>query len=182
MFDLGMSELLVIGIVALIVVGPRDLPGMFRTLGRFTGKARNMAREFQRAMDQAADEAGVKDVKDVATDLRKMTSPSNMGLDKVREAADAFEKWDPLKGGAKTAPPPKSSAPVADLAATGPHTKALAEAQAAKRAAAAEARAARAAQNAATPSLAEGESVAKSAAKPAPKPRTARKTAGKSDA
>ena len=57
MFDLGMSELLVIGVVALIVVGPRDLPGMFRTVGRFTGKARELARDLQRAMDQAADEA-----------------------------------------------------------------------------------------------------------------------------
>ena len=55
MFDVGWSELLVIGIVALIVVGPRDLPGMFRALGRFTAKARGMAREFQRAMEAAAD-------------------------------------------------------------------------------------------------------------------------------
>ncbi|MDE0112845.1 MAG: Sec-independent protein translocase protein TatB, partial [Albidovulum sp.] len=52
MFDIGWSELLIIGIVALIVVGPKDLPGMFRALGRFTGKMRGMAREFQRAMNQ----------------------------------------------------------------------------------------------------------------------------------
>ena len=61
MFDIGFIELLVIGIVALIVVGPKDLPGMFRTLGRFTAKARGMAREFQRAMNDAADELGMKD-------------------------------------------------------------------------------------------------------------------------
>ncbi|MBM3611809.1 MAG: twin-arginine translocase subunit TatB, partial [Alphaproteobacteria bacterium] len=67
MFDVGWSELLVIGIVALIVVGPRDLPGMFRTLGQFTAKARGMAREFQRAMEAAANETGVKDM---AKDLR----------------------------------------------------------------------------------------------------------------
>ena len=42
--DFGWSELLVIGIVALIVVGPKDLPGMFRQLGKFTAKLRRMAR------------------------------------------------------------------------------------------------------------------------------------------
>lgn len=101
MFDLGWSELLVIGIVALIVVGPKDLPGMFRTLGRFTAKAKNMAREFQRAMDDAADESGFKDA---TKDLRDMTNPRKMGLDKVKEAADRFEKWEPDFSSSKKGP------------------------------------------------------------------------------
>ena len=62
MFDLGWTELLLIGIVALIVVGPKDLPLLFRKVGNFVGKARSMAREFSRAMDDAADETGVKEV------------------------------------------------------------------------------------------------------------------------
>lgn len=84
MFDIGWTELLVIGIVALIVVGPKDLPKLFRSLGQFTAKARNMAREFQRAMDAAADETGVKEM---ARDMRDTVSGKNMGLDELRDIA-----------------------------------------------------------------------------------------------
>jgi sec-independent protein translocase protein TatB len=97
MFDIGWSELLLIGIVALIVVGPKDLPGMFRTLGKFTAKARRMARDFQRAMEEAADESGVREA---AKDLQGLTNPKKMGLDKLKDAADKFDKWDPGKSAA----------------------------------------------------------------------------------
>jgi len=92
MFDIGWTELLVIGIVALIVVGPKDLPGMFRTLGRFTARAKSMGREFTRAMDEAARDSGVKDVAD---DLKSATSKKSMGLDTLEQAAEKFEKWKP---------------------------------------------------------------------------------------
>ncbi len=100
MFDLGWSELLVIGITALIILGPRDLTKMFRELGRFTGKLRRMARDFQRAMEDAADEAGVKDA---AKDLRSMTNPSKMGMDKLKEATDSIKDYDPTKPSEKAA-------------------------------------------------------------------------------
>ncbi len=61
MFDLGWLELLVIGITALIVVGPKELPQLFRTVGRFFGKAKAMAREFSQSMEDAANESGLKD-------------------------------------------------------------------------------------------------------------------------
>ncbi|MEJ6401556.1 Sec-independent protein translocase protein TatB [Yoonia sp. 2307UL14-13] len=83
MFGLGMSEMVVIGIVALIVIGPKDLPGLFRTMGQFTGKARAMAREFSRAMDAAADEAGVKDI---SKTINAAANPKQFGVDKIKEA------------------------------------------------------------------------------------------------
>ena len=91
MFDLGWTELLVIGIVALIVVGPKDLPGMFRTVGNFVGKAKGMARDFSKAMNDAADEAGVRDVSNT---FKKASNPIGSAMDEVRktakEATDSF--------------------------------------------------------------------------------------------
>ncbi|WP_353472400.1 Sec-independent protein translocase protein TatB [Salipiger sp. H15] len=94
MFDLGWSELMVIGIVALIVVGPKDLPILFRNVGRFMGKARGMAREFTRAMNDAADEAGVRDV---AKTLKAATNPVGSALDGVRDAAKSMTDPTPPK-------------------------------------------------------------------------------------
>lgn len=142
MFDLGMSELLVIGTVALIVIGPKDLPELFRSLGRFTAKMRGMAREFSRAMEAAADEAGVKDV---ARDLKSATSAKSMGLDAVKEAASKFEKWDPLKNAAKPSvvtpkpdlqPDPQAAPPATatPAPAMGPETQALVAAKAERQA------------------------------------------------
>lgn len=187
MFDIGWTELLLIGVVALIVIGPKDLPEMFRQLGRITAKIRSMGREFQRAMDQAAKESGVKDV---ARDLKAATSPKSMGLDAVKDAADRFEKWDPLKQvkapakattgatdpklAAATAAPPANPAPAnpapaevpAEPAARtvhGPATQALYDKQAAKKAIMAEATAKMRALDDAAPAPAD-------AAKPARKP------------
>ena len=63
MFDLGWFELAVVGAVLLVVVGPKDLPRVLRTVGVWTGKARRMARDFQKALDQYAKEAELDDVK-----------------------------------------------------------------------------------------------------------------------
>jgi sec-independent protein translocase protein TatB len=122
--DLSWSELLVVGIVALVIIGPKDLPGMFRELGRFTAKIRAMGREFSRAMEAAAKESGVRDV---AEDLRKVANPKAMGLDAVRNAADKFEKWDPIKNAAKptkplTPSPMPAATPAAATAAAEPAT------------------------------------------------------------
>ncbi|WP_340108627.1 Sec-independent protein translocase protein TatB [Pikeienuella sp. HZG-20] len=65
MLDIGFMEILVIGALALIVVGPKELPGLLRTVGQFMAKARAMARDFQRTMEDAARDADLGDVADV---------------------------------------------------------------------------------------------------------------------
>lgn len=94
MFGMGWTEILVIGVVALIVVGPKELPMLFRNVGRFAGKARGMAREFSRAMEDAADEAGVKDIQ---KSIRTATNPVGSALDGVKDAARSMTdfKLDP---------------------------------------------------------------------------------------
>ena len=166
MFGMGWSELLLIGIVALIVVGPKDLPVLFRNIGRFAGKARGMAKEFTRAMEEAADQSGVKEATDA---FKGLSNPAKFGLDKVKEAAD-FTKWEPGSNTAKLAED-RAAAAKKIHAATAEKAQKRIDAEAAK---AAE-EAAKAADAAATP--ADPAPAAKPAAKAAAKP--AAKTAAK---
>jgi sec-independent protein translocase protein TatB len=69
MFDIGWSELLLIGVVALIVIGPKELPGALRALGQWTGKLRRMAAEFQGQFQEAMREAEMADLKKQVDDL-----------------------------------------------------------------------------------------------------------------
>tara|TARA_B100001057_G_C22727447_1_gene902296 strand:- start:564 stop:1088 length:525 start_codon:yes stop_codon:yes gene_type:complete len=71
MFDLGWLEILIIAITALIVVGPKDLPNLFKKVGVFVGKAKGMAREFQRGMEDAADHSGLNEA---SAAINKMNS------------------------------------------------------------------------------------------------------------
>lgn len=73
MFDLGWSEMAVIVLVALVVIGPKDLPRVAREIGKWTAKARSMARDFQRSLDDMAREADLQDIK---AELDKATSGS----------------------------------------------------------------------------------------------------------
>jgi sec-independent protein translocase protein TatB len=74
MFDISWSEFLLIGVIALIVIGPKELPGVLRTLGQYTRKVRGMAAEFQSQFQEAMREAEMADLKksvdDMASDLK----------------------------------------------------------------------------------------------------------------
>jgi sec-independent protein translocase protein TatB len=76
MFDIGWSELVVIAVVALIAIGPKELPGVLRMVGQWIGKARKMAGEFQGQFQEAMREAEMADLK--------------KSFDEVKEAATGF--------------------------------------------------------------------------------------------
>ena len=69
MFDIGWDELLVIAIVALVVIGPKDLPHAFRLAGRWMARARTMAREFQSHIDDLMQESELNDLKREISDV-----------------------------------------------------------------------------------------------------------------
>ena len=80
MFDIGWSEFAVIAVVALIAIGPKELPGVLRMVGQWVGKARKMASEFQGQFQEAMREAEMADLK--------------KSFDEVREAASGFASGD----------------------------------------------------------------------------------------
>src|SRR5436309_5764249 len=68
LFDIGWPELLLIGVVALVVIGPKDLPRALRVAGYWVGKARTLSREFQSSIDQMIREAELDEIRQ---DLKK---------------------------------------------------------------------------------------------------------------
>jgi sec-independent protein translocase protein TatB len=79
MFDIGWSELVVIAVVALIAIGPKELPGVLRTVGQWMGKARKMAAEFQGQFNEAMREAEMADLKKSFDEVRDATSGLTSG-------------------------------------------------------------------------------------------------------
>ena len=94
MFDIGWGELVVIGIVALIAIGPKELPTVLRTLGQYMGKVRRMASEFQGQFQEAMREAELVELKKQAEDLK--SSVSDLGnleplADTQKQIESAFD-------------------------------------------------------------------------------------------
>ncbi len=115
MFDVGWSELLLIGIVALIAIGPKELPGALRTLGQWMGKVRRMASEFQNQFHEAMREAELADLK--------------KEVDEMATKAQSYAHFDPIEDIRKdiesaAAPPPALDAPVMETPAAATQTAA----------------------------------------------------------
>jgi sec-independent protein translocase protein TatB len=143
MFDIGWSELLVIAAVALIVIGPKELPGVLRSVGHWMGKIRRMASDFQSQFNEAMREAEMSDLKKHADDLNQNVKSLTSGLDPYGIARDveasitgtpeapATPAADSATAPSSTAPPsadlpppaepaPATPTPVADAPTTAP--------------------------------------------------------------
>ena len=104
MFDIGYSELLLIAVVALVVIGPKDLPNVMRTVGKWVGKARGMARHFRSGIDTMMREAELEE-------MEKKWREDNDRIMRDHPLAQPADDW------ALPAPPPgpaDESAPPAD--------------------------------------------------------------------
>jgi sec-independent protein translocase protein TatB len=106
MFDIGWSELVVIAAVALIAIGPKELPGTLRMIGQWMGKARRMAADFQGQFQEAMREAEVAEMKQQFDDLAKTADNFNatkMIGDLNKNVEDAL-KLDPASPSAPVTP------------------------------------------------------------------------------
>jgi len=161
MFEVGWTEMLVIAIVMIVVVGPKDLPNMLRTFGRTVAKLRAMAGDFQKQFNEALKEAELDDVKksvdalrglNPASEIRKQLNPFEQAAADVRSGIDNVMKpkpapdpsapasaeatpAEPLKNGATEMPAAMETPVAAEAAKATAPVKATAAKKAAKPAA-----------------------------------------------
>lgn len=135
MFDIGWSELLIIGIVALIVIGPKELPGVLRMAGQWIGKVRRMASEFQGQFQEAMREAEMADLKKQVDDIADSTRDLTSQFDPIGSMHDTI--GDPFDDKPKTADPGAINPPaeVAETAIASSEPAAVATAEPAETAA-----------------------------------------------
>ena len=111
-FGFGYSEMFVVAVVAIIVIGPKDLPKVLRAFGNTIAKMRGMAREFQGHLDQAMKETGYEDVKKEFDNIKnpanfiEPTMAKKAAEDDSKKQVDDFNK---LFGDAPPADAPKAS-------------------------------------------------------------------------
>lgn len=127
MLDIGWSEMAIVAVVALFVIGPRELPRLLRTVGRYAAKVRGMAREFQDGIDEAVREAELDEVRkqiesagrvDVGKAIEDAVDPErsigkamDLRHSDGEKAADAEAAGESASGEAAAAPEPEPEPP-----------------------------------------------------------------------
>ena len=113
MFDIGWSELVVIAVVALIAIGPKELPGVLRMVGQWMGKARKMAAEFQGQFQEAMREAEMADLKKTFDEVKEAATglaSDNIMTSLQKDVGDAL-KIDSLDTPVTTPTTPEAPIP-----------------------------------------------------------------------
>lgn len=100
MFDIGGWEFLLVAILGIIIIGPKELPGVIRTVSMFVRRARGLAREFQSGLEEVAREAeldgitdGIKDIGNPAASIRERIQKTIDPDDEMRQAMDYDPDW-----------------------------------------------------------------------------------------
>ena len=135
MFDIGWSELVVIAVVALIAIGPKELPGVLRMVGQWMGKARKMASEFQGQFQEAMREAEMADLKKSFDEVREAATgitSGNIMTSLQKDVTDALQIDKPVDAqvaSAIDAPVTSSDAPVTPTTPAEPTPETFVEAE-----------------------------------------------------
>ena len=117
LFDIGWSELLLIGVVALIFIGPKDLPRALRIAGYWVGRARTLSREFQSSVDQMIREAELDEMReqlkkatefDIEKEFHKTVDPTGELAESIKPP-NIPDHFDPLPASSEPLPPAASS-------------------------------------------------------------------------
>jgi sec-independent protein translocase protein TatB len=105
MFDITSSKLLILGIVALLVIGPKDLPALLRTIGKYVGMIKKQAAEFRAQFDEAMRESELHELKKEVESIQHETETAmrDAGSSVEKQLADARESVDVALGDAKPA-------------------------------------------------------------------------------
>jgi sec-independent protein translocase protein TatB len=113
MFDISWGKLVVIGVIALIVIGPKELPAVLRTVGQWMGKMRRMAAEFQGQFQDAMREAEMADLKKT---FDETTSGLSSVFDPIKNDMDKMV-GDPMSTGSSSAATPDAGIPTPEPSA-----------------------------------------------------------------
>ena len=116
MFDISWTEFLLIGVVALVVIGPKELPGVLRTLGQWTRRVRSMAADFQGQFQEAMREAEMADLKkqvdDIAHDIKSYDPLKDLHADVEAAGKDIQSSLEQPAVMTPASEPAQSEAPV----------------------------------------------------------------------
>jgi sec-independent protein translocase protein TatB len=121
MFDIGWGKIVIIAVIALIVIGPKELPAVLRTVGQWMGKIRRMAAEFQGQFQEAMREAEMADLKKQVDAITEATRDIGSGFDPLGSVSKHIETAFDDKAVPPASPPPAATG---DPAGTGEATAA----------------------------------------------------------